>query len=122
MKLKPSLLLNSSLHICPLTFITGRFILLLRISSFNAFILWLVRHQLRHVCLACMMRCVTSAMVLQFIDDNILKSFRMGLTNHTWPISHHIRLLVIIGLGVGTHILMHEQKRFQETRRLPTVV
>ena len=65
------------------------------------------------------MRCVTKATPIQFIDGNKLKSCRMGLTNHTRPISHHITPLVINGLGGGhtdTHILTHKQKQFQETR------
>ena len=48
-----------------------------------------------------MTHCVTKAMPIQFIDDNKLKSCRTGLTNHTWPISHHIRPLVINDLGGG---------------------
>ena len=38
---------------------------------------------------------------IQFIDDNKLKSYRMGLTNHMWPMLHHIMPLVINGLGGG---------------------
>ena len=45
------------------------------------------------------------------------------LTNHTWPISHHITPLVINALGgrhtdtyTQTHIPMREPKQFQETR------
>ena len=63
------------------------------------------------------MLCVTKATPFQFIDGNILKSCRMGLTHHTWPILHHIMPLVINALGgghtdTGTHILTHKQKRF----------
>ena len=73
---------------------------------------------------------VTKAMPFQFIDGNILKSCKTGLTNHTQPISHHIMPLVINALSGGqterqtdrqtdrqthTHIPMHEQKQFQET-------
>ena len=46
-------------------------------------------------------RCVTKAMPFQFIDGNILKSCRTGLTNHTRPISHHIMQLVINTLKGG---------------------
>ena len=68
-----------------------------------------------------MTRYVTKAMAIQFINSNKLKSCKMGLTNHTWPISHHITPLVINGLRGGhtdtdTHIPIREQKRFQETR------
>ena len=52
--------------------------------------------------------CVTEATPIQFIDGNKLKSCRMGLTNHTWPISHNITPLVINGFGGrhrDTHIL-----------------
>ena len=59
-------------------------------------------------------------MPFQFIDGNILKSCRMGLTNHTWPVSHYIMSLVINALGGGhtdTHTHINRQtKRFQETR------
>ena len=51
------------------------------------------------------------------------KSRETCLTNHTWPISHHITPLVINGLGGGhtdtdtrTHIPTREPKQFQETR------
>ena len=83
---------------------------------------WIVWHQLQLLCLACMTRCVTKATPFQFIDGNILKSCRIGLTNHTLPISHHIMPLVINVLRSGhrhtqtqTHILTRNQKRFQET-------
>ena len=47
---------------------------------------------------------VTKAMPFQFIDGNKLKTYKMGLTNHTWPISHHITPLVINGFTGGhTH-------------------
>ena len=47
---------------------------------------------------------VTKAMPIPFIDCNKLKSCRMGLTNHTQPISHHIMPLVINVLrGRHTH-------------------
>ena len=39
---------------------------------------------------------------IQFIDGNKLKSCKAGLTNHTWPISHHITALVINAFG-GEH-------------------
>ena len=63
--------------------------------------------QLQHLCLACMMHCVTKATPIQFINDNKLKSCKMGLTNHTWPISHHITLLVINAFGVDTQTDTH---------------
>ena len=52
------------------------------------------------------MCCVNKAMPFQFIDSNKVKSTRMGLTNHTWPISHHIVPLVINDLG-GRHTDRH---------------
>ena len=42
-----------------------------------------------------MVHCVAKATPIQFIDGNKLNSFRTGLTNHTWPISYHIMLLLI---------------------------
>ena len=56
-----------------------------------------------------MTRCVTKATLFQFIDGNILKSCRMGLTNLTKPILHHITPLVINALGGGhkTHTETH---------------
>ena len=59
----------------------------------------------------CTTRCVTKATPFQFIDGNILKSCRTGLTNHTQSISHHVTLLVINSLGswhtdTHTHIPM----------------
>ena len=45
--------------------------------------------------------CVTNATPFQFIDGNILKNYRMGLNNHTRPISHHITPLPINALGGG---------------------
>ena len=41
-------------------------------------------------------------MPLQCIDGNILKSHKTCLTNHMWPISHHIMQLVIYTLRVDT--------------------
>ena len=59
-------------------------------------------------------------MPLKCIDGNILKSHKTCLTNHMWPISHHIMQLVIYTLRVDTqtdiqtethtHILTSEQK------------
>ena len=40
-----------------------------------------------------MTRCVTKTTLIIFIDGNKLKSCRMGLTNHTWPISRHWLLM-----------------------------
>ena len=46
----------------------------------------------------------TLATPFQFIDGYILRSCRTDLTNHTQPISHHIKPLVINALGGGqTH-------------------
>ena len=45
---------------------------------------------------------VPKATPIQFINGNKLKSCRMGLTNHTQPISHHITPLVINALE-GKH-------------------
>ena len=42
---------------------------------------------------------VANTMPFEFIYGNILKSGRMGLNNHTRPISHHIMPLVINTLG-----------------------
>ena len=67
------------------------------------------------------MRFVTKAMPIQFIDGNELKSCRMGLTHHTWPILCCITPLVINSFGdehTNTHIPTHEQKRFQVTRHV----
>ena len=118
--MKPSLILNSSLCICPLTFITEALHLDAISKQFICLLLWIVRRQLQHLCLLCMMCCVTIAMPFQFIDGNILKSCRTGLTNHTQPISHHIMPLVINAIGEDTqtqaHIPTHKRKRFQETR------
>ena len=71
------------------------------------------------------MRCVTKAKPFKFIDGNILKSCRTGLTDHTQPISHYITPLVINALRVDVHthtnthtykahILMHKQKDFKK--------
>ena len=87
-------------------------------------LLWLIRCQLQHHCLVCMMHCVTKTTPIKFIDGNKLKSCRTGLTNHTRPISHHITPLVINALRSDTHtqthrhILMCQQKWFQETRHV----
>ena len=62
--------------------------------------------QLWHLCLVCMMRCVTKPMPIQFIDSNKLKSCRMGLTNHTWPMLHHITPLFINAFE-GRHTDVH---------------
>ena len=51
------------------------------------------------LCLACIMHCVTKATPIQFINSNKLKSCRMGLSNHTQPISHHINPQIINALG-----------------------
>ena len=48
-----------------------------------------------------MTRRVTKATPIQFIDSNKLKSCRIGLANHTRPISHNITPLVMNGLGSG---------------------
>ena len=88
MKLKPSLL-NLSLCIQPLTFITEVLRLVDTTKKFICLLLWLVQCHFQHFCLACTIRCVTKAMPFQFIDGNILKSCRMGFTNHTRPISYH---------------------------------
>ena len=67
-----------------------------------------------------MMCCVTKATPIKFINGNKLKSCKTGLTNHTWPLSHHW-LLIPLGADAQaprhTHILTHEQKRFREDRR-----
>ena len=110
MKLKPSLLLNSSLCIHPLTFITKELCIAATTRQFISLFLWLVQHKLQHLCLVYMTCCVTKAMPIQFIDGNELKSCRMGLTNHTRPISHHITSLVINALKGGhthTHTYIH---------------
>ena len=76
-----------------------------------------------------MMRCVTTAMPIQFINGNKLKSCRLGLTNHTQPISCHW-LLTHSGTDTQTdrqtdrqtdthththtHTLMHEQNDFKK--------
>ena len=67
------------------------------------------------------MCCANKVMPIQFIDSNNLKSFRMGLTNHTLPISHHIMPLVINTIMGDTqaHTPTHEQKILQETRHTP---
>ena len=90
MKLKPSLLLNPSQHICPLTFIT-EVLHLVATTKYFIRLLWLVRRLLWHLFLTCY---VTKAIPFQFIDGNILKSCRTDLTNYTWPISYHITRLV----------------------------
>ena len=41
-------------------------------------------------------------MPFHFIDSNILKSCRTGLTNHTWSTLHNIMPLVINGLQMDT--------------------
>ena len=48
-----------------------------------------------------MMYCLAKATPIQFINGNKLKSCRMGLTNHTQPVSHHIMPLVINALEGG---------------------
>ena len=101
MKLKPSLLLNSSLRICPFTFITKALHLVATAKWFLCLLLWLVRQQLWQLCLACMMHWVTNATPFQFIDGNILKSCRMGLIHRTQAISHYITPLVINAVGGG---------------------
>ena len=53
-----------------------------------------------------MMCCVTKATPIRFITGNKLKSCRMGLTNHTQPVSHHITPLVINALE-GRHTDTH---------------
>ena len=55
--------------------------------------------------------CVNKATPIHFIDGKKLKSCRMGLTNHTGPISHYIMPLVnALEVDTQTHILMHDQK------------
>ena len=73
-----------------------------------------------------MMCSVTKVTPIHFIDGkcNIKqlkskKSQKTSLFNHTRSMSHHIMPLVINAIGGGhtyTHILMHEQRQFQETR------
>ena len=58
------------------------------------FLPWLVWRQLGHLSLASTAQCVIKATPIQFMDGNKLKSCRMGLTNHIWPISHYIMPLV----------------------------
>ena len=82
-------------------------------------LLWLVWHQLQHVCLTYMTCCVTKVTSFQFINSNILKSYKTFLTNHTQPILHHIMPLFINALGGRhtdrhTHIPMHEQNDFKK--------
>ena len=71
-----------------------------------------------------MMYYVTKAKPIHFIDGKChikqLKKWKSHKTI-TWSISHHIMPLVSIMLSgvdthVCTHIPMHEQKQFQETR------
>ena len=61
---------------------------------------------------------VIKATPIQYIDENKLKSYRTGLINHTWPISHHIPSLVINVLKGGhtdrqtdTHTHTNEQAK-----------
>ena len=108
MKLKPSRLLNSLLRIHPLTFVNKALHLVTTTRWFICLLLWIVWHQLPHLCLECMMHCVTKATPIQFINGNKLKSCRMGSTNYTQPMSHHITPLVINGprgrhTGTQTH-------------------
>ena len=62
-------------------------------------LLWLVWSQFCLLCQACMVRCVTKAMPIYFINGKKLKSCRAGLTNHTGStyvfhtISHHWLLI-----------------------------
>ena len=67
--------------------------------------LWPICCQL-HLCQSCMMGCVTKAIPIQFIDVKKLKSYRIGLTSHIGPISHHITALVINAVG-GEHTQAH---------------
>ena len=88
-KLKPSLLLNSSLCTCPLTYLTNEVLRLVATArQFIRLLLWIIWHQLRDLCLACTTRCVTVATPIKFIDGNKLKSCKTDLTNHTQLISY----------------------------------
>ena len=116
MKLKLSLLLNSLLCICPLTFITKALCLVATVKQFVRLLLW---YQLRHLCLVYTMRCVTEVTPFQLINGNILQACRMGLTNHTQPIftiSHYWLLMPWRQTHLHTHILTSKQKWFQEPR------
>ena len=59
------------------------------------------------------MRCATKETPFQFIDGNILKSCRTGLTNYTQPISHHIAPLVT---GANTHTQTHAHATHTHTQ------
>ena len=101
MKLKTSHLLNFSLRIYPLFFIPKRSVLLLLLCSL--YVSFHSKYGVNFGIFAWRAH-VTKAMPIQFIDSNKLKSCKMGLTNHTQPISHHIMLLVIDGIRGGhTH-------------------
>ena len=62
-------------------------------KEFIPFLLWLVWHQLWHLCLACTTRFVNKSTPFQFINGDILKSRKTCLTNHTGPISCHWLLM-----------------------------
>ena len=118
MKLKPSILLNLSLHICPLNYITKALCLIAITRYFICLLPWLVRvnYDIFAWCAQC--NVLLRPRPNQFINGNKLKSCRTSLTNHTRPISHHIMPLVINALGGGhtdTHIPTCKQKRLQET-------
>ena len=59
--------------------------------------------------MACTTHCITKATPIRFINDKCYikqlkaeKSRKTCLTNHTWPISHHIMPLVINAHGADT--------------------
>ena len=121
MKLKPTFLLNSSLSIRPVTFITKAHCVVATTREFIYLLLLLVWHQIQHLFLVYTMHCVTKATPIYFINGKKLKNYRSGLSNHAGPISHHIMTMGINFVDGGQtdtqiHILTHEQRQFQETR------
>ena len=62
----------------------------------------------------------TKTMPIQFINGNKLKSWRMSLINHKWPISHHIMPLVINGLGADTQADRQTDRHTHTHTYIPT--
>ena len=112
MKLKPSLLWNSSLCIHPFTFVTEELRLVATARYFIYVLLWLVRHQAWHLCLVCS---VSKATPIHFIDSKChikrlkaRKRCKTCLTNYIQPILHHIMPLVIMPSGADTQTDRHK--------------
>ena len=85
--------------------------------------MYLVPRHLSFLWLAFTTCCVNMATPIHFINSkHHIKYLKAGksrktcLTNHTWPISHHITILVINGLGSG-HSCKHTDTRAKAISR-----